>query len=303
MRTRQPIVLDRIRAMLSHPGMMAALEQGRAITALQIIASTPPRNLTSLLDMLTALEPAFTAEDAHPDLMLVAPLFVSTVRQVDPRPATADRTNEMLDRVVDRARVLVAAEPADVDAATLNELALLVAGLDGAFARGELVDYPAPDFAFQWSSDDALPGRLSELKGRVVVLDFWATWCMPCVAAFPKVAELTEHYKDQPVTVLGVTHLQGTHIAGVGDETVTADDPELEYRLMGEYIDDKSITWPVVFSPEAAWLEYGVEAIPHIAIIGKDGRVRHRGLNPFMPAAEKQRLIDALLTEPYTPEG
>ena len=47
------------------------------------------------------------------------------------------------------------------------------------------------------------------MKGNVVVVDFWATWCGPCVGSFPQVKELVEYYKGYNVTVLGLTSPQG----------------------------------------------------------------------------------------------
>ena len=164
-------------------------------------------------------------------------------------------------------------------------------------ASASLVGKPAPQLHFKWAT---LPGlkTLADLKGKVVVLDFWATWCGPCVSSFPQVRELTAHYKDLAVVVLGVTSIQGS-ISGLQPQRIdTKGDPQKEMSLMSDYIKAKEITWTIGFSDEEVFNpDYGITGIPHMAIIAPDGTLRHTGLHPAMPHAEKVEKIDALLKE------
>lgn len=164
-------------------------------------------------------------------------------------------------------------------------------------ARDALVGSVAPELNFTWSSGPAIR-KLSDLRGKVVVLDFWATWCGPCVASFPQVRELTAHYAGSDVVVLGVTSLQG-NIMGLEPARIdTRNDPAKEKELMKTYIKAKDITWTVVFSEEPVFNEaYGVTGIPHMAIVAPDGKVRHTGMHPAEPHASKVEKIDALLKE------
>jgi thiol-disulfide isomerase/thioredoxin len=164
-------------------------------------------------------------------------------------------------------------------------------------ARDSLVGSPAPELNFTWSSGAPIK-KLSDLKGKVVVLDFWATWCGPCVSSFPQVRELTAHYAGSDVVVLGVTSLQG-NIMGLEPARIdTRNDPAREKELMKTYVKAKDITWNVVFSEEPVFNEaYGVTGIPHMAIVAPDGKVRHTGMHPAEPHATKVEKIDALLKE------
>lgn len=164
-------------------------------------------------------------------------------------------------------------------------------------ARDALVGSTAPELNFTWSSGPAVK-KLSDLRGKVVVLDFWATWCGPCVSSFPQVRELTAHYAGTDVVVLGVTSLQGS-IMGLEPARIdTRNDPAREMELMKTYVKAKDITWTVVFSEEPVFNEaYGVSGIPHMAIVAPDGKVRHTGMHPAEAHETKVAKIDALLKE------
>ena len=119
----------------------------------------------------------------------------------------------------------------------------------------------APDFAM--TLRDGKQIKLSDFRGKIVVLDFWATWCGPCVAAMPHVQEIADHYKDQGVVVLA---------------SCTSD----ERSKFDAWVDSKTQDYPDVmfaFDPleksadRASRKLFGVSGIPQQFVIDKDGKV------------------------------
>lgn len=135
----------------------------------------------------------------------------------------------------------------------------------------------APDFAL----DDAagVPVRLSEFRGKVILLSFWATWCVPCRTEIPWFIEFQQAYKESGLVVLGVS------LDDDGWKPVKPylDEMKIDYRVM---VADKDI----------APLYGGLESIPVTLIIDKAGRiaVTHVGL---CPKDEYETAIHSLLAE------
>lgn len=86
----------------------------------------------------------------------------------------------------------------------LTRLALLFTLLLSCLISPVFADEPAPDFTLPTFPGDA-PLNLKDLKGRVVYLDFWATWCPPCRKSFPWMDEMNSRYKDAGLTIVAVS--------------------------------------------------------------------------------------------------
>jgi cytochrome c biogenesis protein CcmG/thiol:disulfide interchange protein DsbE len=84
--------------------------------------------------------------------------------------------------------------------AAVLALALLVGCYSGS--RPPRIGTPAPDFTVQ---DSERKVTLSQYRGQIVVLNFWATWCPPCVEETPSLVQMSERLKDKGVTVMGVS--------------------------------------------------------------------------------------------------
>jgi thiol-disulfide isomerase/thioredoxin len=119
----------------------------------------------------------------------------------------------------------------------------------------------APDFEGQDLAGK--PIKLSDYRGKVIVLDFWATWCGPCKASLPHTQEVARHYKDQDVVVL----------ANCTSDTRKAFEAWLQQN-QGDYPDIVFHHDPAEKGPERASRKlYGVAGIPQQFVIGKDGKV------------------------------
>jgi thiol-disulfide isomerase/thioredoxin len=150
-----------------------------------------------------------------------------------------------------------------------------------AFADAELRPWsggPTPRLA-----RPDLEGRtvdLRELKGRVVVVNFWATWCDPCREEMPSFERLRERLKGQPFEVLTVNY-------GEGRERIQ------------QFLDRHRLTLPVLLDPEkqaaAAWRAGG---LPMTFIVDARGRVRYSAFGESdWSAGEPLRVVEALVAE------
>lgn len=134
---------------------------------------------------------------------------------------------------------------------------------------------------------------LAALKGKVVVLDFFAHWCGPCKRAFPEIRDLYAELKGKGLEVVGVTSYYGYYGAKQGLAK-----PQ-EYDAMKGFVTDFKITWPVAFTDGAPAKAYGVSAIPHVVVIDRKGVVRYMrvGVGPENAAALR-KMVEKCLAEP-----
>ena len=189
-----------------------------------------------------------------------------------------------------------ALENADADDRMKSRIERSIAFLDGAAGRGELIGYAAPPIKITWNNAGETWHCFGCLGDKVVVVDFWATWCGPCVGSFPNVRELVDHYKGYDVMVLGITSPQEK--VYFRDDRGVVDTPEFEKEceLMADYAKAMDITWPIAMTKQDVFNpDFGVNGIPHVAIIGADGKVAYNGMHPAGDMAEKVEKINGLL--------
>ncbi|MBI4878143.1 MAG: TlpA family protein disulfide reductase [Planctomycetes bacterium] len=289
-------LVEPLRAALTHPGLKEALGAGRTANLFGVLGDAPPEALAACFDQIVALE-ALLQDDLPPEAAADLPGLVMALLELQEERYAPGR-EKLRERVL---AVVSAAAGRASDERLASHLRRQAQILNGAYARGQLVGHEAPPLHFAWTSSKDTLTTLADLKGKVVVLDFWATWCGPCVASFPKIWELADHYSGSAVAIVGVTSLQGKHY-GPGGQVDCEGDPEKEYALMEEYISQKDINWTIAFSEEEVFNpEYGVNGIPHVVILDVAGKVRFRGLHPADPFEEKTEKIDQLLKEAGLP--
>lgn len=178
-----------------------------------------------------------------------------------------------------------------------------IAFLEGPFACGKLIGGKAPALhftrVFKQEGDSvsivALK-TLDELKGKVVMIDFWGTKCVPCIQSFPEIAEIQKHFEGKDVVILGVTSLQGYFADMLNHRTIQCrNNPEKELGCFPDYMKSMNINWHIAVSEEDVMnTDYGVLAIPHVTIIDKEGIVRYNAVNADNDT--KIKLIEELLT-------
>jgi thiol-disulfide isomerase/thioredoxin len=133
----------------------------------------------------------------------------------------------------------------------------------------KLVGQPAPEIAVaQWIGGD--PVSLADLRGQVVLLEFWATWCKPCHEMFPKLKELHDAHAARGLKILALTRY---YLAYGG--SATAREEELE--LIRRFVAERSVEFAVgVAEDERLQALYGATGLPAVALIDRRGVVRYR---------------------------
>ena len=116
---------------------------------------------------------------------------------------------------------------------------------------------------------DKTPIKLSDLRGKVVLVDFWATWCGPCIKNFPKLRQLRAKYKNKGFEIIGITRLYGE----IGDKEASEKE---EIAFLREFKRRFQLPYPIaVHDTDENHSVYGVEGIPSVFLLDKMGRVRY----------------------------
>jgi peroxiredoxin len=132
----------------------------------------------------------------------------------------------------------------------------------GAFAASGDASGPAPSFTL--TNLTGQPGGLSQSKGQVVMVNFWATWCGPCQQEMPLLDQMYKKYKPAGFTLIGVN--------------VDKESPAVK-----ELLARKPVSFPVLLDPaNQVSKAYHVDEMPSSVIIDRKGQIRyiHRGYKP-----------------------
>jgi cytochrome c biogenesis protein CcmG, thiol:disulfide interchange protein DsbE len=133
----------------------------------------------------------------------------------------------------------------------------------------------APDFSL--SDLSGVTVTLSSFKGRVVVIDFWATWCTTCKEGFKGLNSLQNKFKDQGVSVIGI------------------DLEKVNPKKVDAFVKKAGITYTILLDPKTATAkQFGIKGVPSLVIINQEQKIVKifRGLNK---GTEKE--IDELVTK------
>jgi thiol-disulfide isomerase/thioredoxin len=175
---------------------------------------------------------------------------------------------------------------------------LLLAGCEGGVPATSESDVPAPDSVpnnrTTLSPEDVnlvegdekkLDAMIAAHKGKVVFVDYWATWCHPCVEYFPHTVEMHHKYKDQGLAVIAVSF----------------DDPEEEGKAR-KYLADQGADFENLLSNlgqgPAAFEGFQIDNVPHFRLYDRTGKLVHKWDDQPTDADEK---IEELLAQKETP--
>src|SRR4051794_10172998 len=138
----------------------------------------------------------------------------------------------------------------------------------GAAPQAIRIGDPVPPFSLQTLDGKTLD--ITSLKGKVVLLDFWATWCGPCRQAMPELKQLLQKNTGKPLVVVSVSADQ-------------------DRKTAVEYVRTNDMTWTQTWDGQGKVIAgvFGVESLPSYALIDADGRVAYlmRGWAPLSSSA------------------
>jgi thiol-disulfide isomerase/thioredoxin len=135
----------------------------------------------------------------------------------------------------------------------------------------------APDF--QLHDSRGMKRTLSEFRGKVVLLNFWATWCAPCQAEIPVLNEVHREYAKHGVTVLGVAM------------------DERGWAAVTPFLAERRVDYPVLLgNPAVARLYGGLEVLPYTLFLDRDGRVV-ADYSAVLTRTHLRKVVETLLSE------
>jgi thiol-disulfide isomerase/thioredoxin len=136
-----------------------------------------------------------------------------------------------------------------------------------------LMNKPAPSLEIAEVLDSKDPLTLAGLKGKVVIVDFWATWCGPCRKVIPHLVKLKEKYGSKGLEVIGMTRFyKRGFVPGEGSKRNM--DPDAEREVNRKCAKALGINYPIAFSTKAG-AKYFVRGIPQMVVIDRAGKIRH----------------------------
>jgi thiol-disulfide isomerase/thioredoxin len=153
-----------------------------------------------------------------------------------------------------------------------------------------LLGQPAPEIeVVDWVL--GTPTTLAEQRGQVVLLEFWASWCRPCLAMFPRLVELDARYADRGLTILALTRYSGPAADLAAQRTS-------ERATIAQTVADRGIGFAVGIAPDVKLQQrYGAMGIPGLALVDRQGTVRYASSSG--DEAELERVMVGLLADPH----
>lgn len=158
-------------------------------------------------------------------------------------------------------------------------LLLLLSGCAGTYEKVSVKPAnerkAAPDFTLR--DANGAPVKLSDFKGKVVLLNFWATWCGPCKVEIPWFMSFQQQYKDRDFVVLGVS---------LDDEG---------WDVVKPYVNNRKINYRVCLgNEETSQLYGGIESLPTTFVIDRDGKIASRHIGLVSKSTYEKEILNLL---------
>lgn len=173
--------------------------------------------------------------------------------------------------------------------ATVDAKSPIARTANAGLKQMEMIGAPAPTLTMERAYGDFK--GLEALKGKVVIIDFFAHWCGPCKASYPDMTKMYSELKGKGLEVVGVTTYYGYY----GQERNLSKDAE--YAKMADFIKEFKLEWPIVYGERTNFEAYGVTGIPHVTVLDRKGNVHSIEIG-YSPAIfekfrkEIEKLID-----------
>ncbi|MBD3674395.1 MAG: redoxin domain-containing protein [Planctomycetaceae bacterium] len=161
-----------------------------------------------------------------------------------------------------------------------------------------------PPEAISWLNTDPL--KADDFAGKVVLLDFWSVWCVPCLDAFPDLTRWHKEYADDGLVVVGITRFYNYSWDEKRDqivkevERVVPEKEELE--VLGRYARQQEIDYPLaITAPESEYQRnYHVVTLPQTVLVGRDGKIHliRVGSGPTIAREIERKIEELLAAEP-----
>jgi cytochrome c biogenesis protein CcmG/thiol:disulfide interchange protein DsbE len=153
----------------------------------------------------------------------------------------------------------------------------------GSSGKSDFVGKPAPEFTLKDLDNNEV--SLGDFAGQVLIVDFWATWCGPCIEEMPTFAALHRQYKDKGFNIIAIS----------------TDDSADKVR---RYADKEELNFPLLMADDKVKEDYGgISAIPTTFVVGRDGSVRYFYLGTPPDMLDFQKHVEELLAEDTDADG